>query len=107
MDKFYSLDFRGISGRIRFNSTGGYINRPANLYQIHNSEAKLVAYSNGTHTVTVVQLEDIHTTADVISFLTLPHRGIVGFFLTIQCIGAVIVAIPHFLTLIRRNTKRC
>jgi gamma-aminobutyric acid type B receptor len=103
LDKFYSLDFQGISGNIRFDSNGGYVTRQANLYQILDDEVKLVAYSNGTHTV--VQLADIHTIPDVVGFLTLPHRGIVGFFFTIQSIGLVVVVILHFATLIRRNTK--
>ena len=103
LDKFYSLDFQGISGNIRFDSKGGYVNHRANLYQILNNEVIHVAYSNGTHTV--VQLEDIHTIADVVSFLTLPHRGIVGFFFTVQCISVLIVVVLHFLTLIRCNTK--
>ena len=103
LDRFYSLDFQGISGRIRFDSNGGYVTRRANLYQVLNNEVIHVAYSNGTHTV--VEIGDIHTISDLVGFLTLPHSGIVGFFLTIQSIGLVVVVMLHCLTLIRRNTK--
>ena len=102
LDRFYSLDFQGISGHIRFDSKGGYVRR-ANLYQVLNNEVIHVAYSNGTHMV--VEIEDIHTISGMVGFLTLPHSGIVGFFLTIQSIGLVVVVMLHCLTLIRCNTK--
>ena len=102
LEKFYSLNFQGMSGEINFDSTSGHVNRPANLYQKVDEEVTLVAYSNGTH---VGQFEDIHTIADLVIILNLPHIGIVGFFLTIHCIEFIIVIALHICTFIYRNTK--
>ena len=40
-EKLYSLDFNGVSGRIAFNSSTGYVNRRINLYQVNNNGRQL------------------------------------------------------------------
>ena len=102
LDSFYSIDFQGMSGHISFNSTSGFVYRPADLYQIVSREKRHIAYSNGTEVIT---LQDFKTIPDMVVVVSFPHKGISGFFLAIQCVETVVVAILHFLTFMYRNTK--
>lgn len=108
LDKFYSINFQGVSGSVYFmNRSGhGHVVRPANLYQIVERTEKIIAYSNGSG---VIQPSDhniiIDTVPDVVVIVTFPHIGLVGFFITVQCIELTIVLVLHFFTVLYRNTK--
>ena len=102
LEKFYSIDLQGVSGHIRFDSSHGFVSRPANLYQIVSGEEKHIGYSNGTEVVT---LQGFEAVPDVVRVVSLPHKGIISFFLVIQSIELIIVAVLHVLTLLYRNTR--
>ena len=90
--EFYMLDFQGSSGRIHFNVNTGFVDCTANMYQTISRNERLLAYSNGTETLTV------H------NFITIPDRkrtvgllpiGMVGFFLATHCALLVTVVMIH------------
>lgn len=105
LDKFYSLQFQGISGTINFNTInslrmGGHLDRPANLYQIVSGEELHITHHNGTY---IMPLKYIDTVSDIVINFNLPHRGIVAFFLTIQCINLAFVLVLHLCTFMYRD----
>ena len=102
--KFYSLDFQGMSGRIRFNADIGVVDRLVNLYQITDGQERHIASANSS-TVTVVASQDLKTIHDVARVVALPHIGIVAFFLFTHCVELFIVILLHLLTFLYRNTK--
>ena len=102
--KFYSLDFQGMSGRIRFNADIGVVDRLVNLYQVTDGQERHVASANGS-TVTLVASQHLKTIHDVARVVALPHIGIIAFFLFIYCVLLFIVALLHLLTFLYRSTK--
>lgn len=102
--EFYSLDFQGTSGHIRFNADIGVVDRLVNLYQVTGGQERISASANSS-TVTVVGSQGFNTIHDVARVVSLPHTGIVVFFLVTHCVELFIVLLLHLLTLLYRNTK--
>ncbi len=57
LEKFYRLDFEGVSGRIKFNNDSGFLTRPSSVFQVVNSTAQLVAIydDNGLTILTSIE----------------------------------------------------
>ncbi len=57
LEKFYRLDFEGVSGRIKFNNNSGFLTRPSSVFQVVNSTAQLVAIydDNGLTMLTSIE----------------------------------------------------
>ena len=106
MDRFRLVNFQGISGTINFDTSkknGHHVDRPANLHRIVNMEERLIAHSNETEVLYLHDFDD--TIPDIVVSFTLPHIGIVAFFLTLQCLELICVVILHLFSFAYRNTK--
>ena len=44
LEEFYSLDFQGISGRIKFDNNTGFVTRALSVFQVDNGKPNEVAY---------------------------------------------------------------
>ena len=102
--EFYSLNFQGMSGRIRFNADIGVVDRLINLYQVADGQERYIASANGS-TVILVASQHLKTIHDVARVVALPHIGIIVSFLFTHCVLLFIVAILHLLTFLYRSTK--
>ena len=102
LNEFYSIDFEGMSGHINFNPNNGFVNRPANLFFIVDGKEKHVASNNGT---TTISLQHFETVPDIVRVVSLPHKGIVGFFLAAECVMFAIVLVLQSLTFFYRDSK--
>ena len=104
LDEFYSVDFQGMSGRITFNSSNGFINRQTNLYQIANGTEVFVTATDGSG-VTGFQKDSYDTIPDIVRVVGLPHIELVGFFLILQCLELITVVTLHVSTAVYRKSK--
>ena len=101
-DQFFKLSFEGVSGKVSFNSSTGFANRPANLHQISNGREITIGTVNSTG-ITVLPLFD-HI-SDQISNVAMPHEGVMGFFFAVQFVELLVVIMLHVLTFVYRKTK--
>ena len=103
------LDFNGVSGRIRFRNTTGYVPRIVDLYQITKAnDMHLVAYYDSEHGT-------IRTISDNFTFINDTFRQeviytsvplpLICVFSLITIIGVVIAFTFHILTVIYRHKK--
>ena len=102
LNKFYSIDFQGVSGYINFNSMSGSISRRTNMYLVVDGREKHIAYNNGTEAKLLGEFE---TVPDLVKVVNLPHKGIVGIFLAIQSLIFFLVVVLHAVTFLHRNSK--
>ena len=103
--EFYAVDFQGMSGRITFNVSSGFLNRPVNLFfTIGGRETRVATYTNNG-TIAMDLLQNTETISDTVTIVGLPQQGIVGFFLTMICIVFIILVVLHALTLLYRKSK--
>ena len=103
LDEFYSIDFQGLSGHIKFNSTTGFLNRPSSIIFVNSGNGIQLGGKNIGGGV--VSLEHVETIPDLIRVVVLPYKGIVVVFLAIQCLVFFSVVVLHATTLLYRNTK--
>ena len=103
--KFYSVDFQGMSGRITFNVSSGFMNRPVNLFFIFGGRETQVATYTNNGTIVTKLLQNTETISDTVTIVGLPQKGIVGFFLTVICIMFIVLVVLHALTLLYRRSK--
>jgi hypothetical protein len=89
-----------MSGRITFNSSDGFINRQAILYQIVRGSEKTIISSRETNT-TVPYI----AIPDIVKVIDLPHIALVSAFLILQCFEFISVVAIHFLTAVHRKSK--
>ena len=101
-NQFFSLSVEGASGIISFNSTTGFANRLANLYQLNQGRQTLIGSNNSTFLSVSKSFSYI---SDHVKLVNLPDEGIVGFFVAVQCILLVIVGCLHVMMLVHRKTK--
>ncbi len=59
LDGFYDLDFKGVSGQIKFNRDSGFLLRQTSVFQIINSTLMLVAFNNEDGLIKLTPLEYI------------------------------------------------
>lgn len=104
LDEFYSVDFQGMSGRITFNSSNGFINRQTNLYQIINGSEVFVTATDGSGVIGF-QKGSYDTIIDIVRVVGLPHVELVGFFFILQCLEFLVVVTLHVSTVVYRKSK--
>jgi ABC-type branched-subunit amino acid transport system substrate-binding protein len=104
LDEFYSINFQGMSGRISFNSSNGFINRQTNLFQIVNGSEVFVTATDGTGVVGF-QMGSYDTIPDIVRVVGLPHIQLVGFFFILQCLEFFVVITLHTCTVVYRKSK--
>ncbi len=104
-ETFYSVDFQGMSSRITFNVSSGFVNRPVNLFSTTGSKETCIATFTSNGTIVTHSLQNTETISDSVTVVGLPQKGIVGFFLTIICIEFFTVVVLHILTLLYRQSK--
>ena len=102
--ELYSVDFQGMSGRITFNSSNGFINRQTNLYPIANGSEVFVTATNGFGVVGF-QHGSYDTILDIVRVVGLPHTELVGFFVILQCLEFIVVATLHMFTVVYSKSK--
>ena len=105
MEKFYSVDFQGMSGHISFNASSGFLNRPVNLFFTTSGTENHVATYTHNGTIVTDSLQSTETISDSVTVVGLPHKGIIGFFLTIICTMLIAVVILHILTLLYQHSE--
>lgn len=108
-DQLLSLNFEGVSGRIKYSNLTGYVNnRGINFFQIINNEMVLVESYNGLTIVPITTngktLDYIPDTFDDLTVATLPiYVG--ALFLTGAAIALLLLAASHVVSVIYRNHK--
>ena len=100
LNEFYSINFQGISGRISFNSSNGFVNRQAILYQISNNLSKQI--SNGT---SIFPRNSYIAIPDIVTETGFPYEDLVGFFIMFQSLEFCVVVVLHVLTILYREQK--
>ena len=100
LDEFYSINFQGMSGRISFNSSNGFVNRQAILYQISNNSSKQI--SNGTR---IFPRDSFIAIPDIVKEIGFPYEELVGFFIMFQSMEFCAVLVLHVITILYRARK--
>ena len=101
-EQFFKLTFEGITGRISFNSSTGFANRPANIYQISNGREMIIGPLNLSN---ISMLPSFSHISDQFRIVALPHEGVTGFFIAAQLVELFVIIILHILTFMYRKTK--
>ena len=102
LNKFYSIEFQGMSGRISFNSSNGFINRQAILYQIVQGSEKTITSSRSEMNTSFPQIVAI---PDIVTVTGLPHIELVCFFVILHCLEFISVVVIHLFTAAYRKSK--
>ncbi len=97
LDKFYRLDFEGVSGRIAFDNKSGFGLRSVSVLQVTNGIPKAVAYLKNGNTLIPIDdrlesIPDKFNSADTVS------NEVVGIFFTITFIELVVLVVLNLLT---------
>ena len=105
LNEFYAHDFEfdGMSGRISFNSSSGFYDRPSNLYQIIGGEERHVAYNNGTTIVKLLPLEIIPDLVRNAGGET--HIALISVFVIIQFVEFFVIIALQVLTVVYRKER--
>ena len=102
-------DFRGLSGRITYNCSSGYVIRNVNIYQIDgNRLMNLIAYYaklNDSIVLTSTKGKFINGTFRTESTITAVSLTIGGILLSIVALSFIMTLILHILTVIYRDRK--
>ena len=101
-EQFFKLTFEGVTGRISFNSSTGFANRPANLYQIINGQEMIIGSLNSSR---ISMLPSFSHILDQFRNVALPHEGVTGFFMAAELVELLIIIILHILTFVYRKAK--
>ena len=103
MNNFFKLSLKGVTGRISFNSSTGFANRPVYLYQISSGRETNVGSLN------LSTIKYIHPSFNHISDqkqkVELPHEGVIAFFIVAQLIELFVIIFLHTVTVVNRNTQ--
>ncbi len=101
LDEFYSLDFSGVSGRIKFNNASGFLTRMISLFQVIDEMPMLVAHYDG------------ESFMQVGPFVSIPDRfedsvsnvndGIIPVFIIFTIMELVAVVFLHVMTIKYRS----
>ncbi len=101
VDEFYSLDFSGVSGRIKFNNTSGFLTRMISLFQVIDGKPMLIAHYDG------------ESFTKVGPFVSIPDRfedkvstvndGIIPVFLIFATMELIAVVFLHVMTIKYRS----
>ena len=101
VDEFYSLDFSGVSGRIKFNNNSGFLTRMISLFQVIDGMPMLVAHYDG------------ESFTKVGPFVSIPDRfedkvstvndGIIPVFLIFATMELIAVVFLHVMTIKYRS----
>ena len=100
LNEFYSINFQGMSGKISFNSSNGFINPQALLHQISNKSSKQI--SNGTN---IFPRDSYVAIPDIVKVIGLPHEELVYFFIIFQSLEFFTVVTLHLLTIAYRKRR--
>ena len=104
IEQFFKLSLKGVTGRISFNSSTGFANRPVYLYQISSGRETNV----GSLNLSTIKYY-IHPSFDHISDqkqkVELPHEGVIAFFIVVQLIELFLIIFLHIMTVVYRNTQ--
>ena len=100
--QFFNLTFEGISGQIGFNSSSGFANRQTNLYQISKGKPTVIGVNNST---TNIILQPFSHISDHVKNINLVPKGVVGFFMAVQCVELLTLVLLHAITFVYRGTK--
>lgn len=102
-------DFKGLSGRIMYNHSSGYVIRNVNIYQIDgNRQMNLIAYYaklNDTIVLTSGNGRFINATFRTEPTIVAVSLTIGGIFLSIVVLNFVVTLTLHVLTVIYRDQK--
>lgn len=102
-------DFNGLSGRITYNHSSGYVIRNVNVYQIDSSrQMNLIAYYaklNDTIVLTSADGKFINATFRTESTIVAVSLTIGGIFLSILVLSFIVTLTLHILTVIHRDQK--
>ena len=102
LNEFYSVEFQGMSGRISFNSSNGFINRQAILYQIVQGSEKTITSSRPEVNTSFPKIIAI---PDIVTVIGLPHIELVSTFVALHCLEFVSVIAIHLFTAVYRKSK--
>ena len=103
LEHFHNLSFEGASGRVSFNSSSGFANRQANLYQVMKGKQTLIG--TGNESAVSLTLPLLNSISDHIKVIDMPEEGYIIFFIVLACIECVIVVLMHVMTFIYREKK--
>lgn len=102
-------DFKGLSGRIMYNHSSGYVIRNVNVYQIDsNRQMNLIAYYaklNDTIVLTSTNGTFISATFRTESTIVAVSLTIGGIFLSVVVLTFIVTLTLHILTIVYRNQK--
>jgi hypothetical protein len=102
-------DFEGLSGRITYNHSSGYVIRNVNVYQIDcNRQMNLIAYYaklNDTIVLTSTNGKFINATFRKESTIVAVSLTIGGIFLSIIALSFTVTLILHILTIVYHDWK--
>ena len=101
-EQFFKLTFEGVTGRISFNSSTGFANRPANIYQISSGREMIIGSLNSSR---ISMLSSFSHISDQFRTIALPQEGVTGFFIAAQLVELFVIIILHILTFMYRKTK--
>ena len=105
LEEFYASDFEfeGMSGRISFNSSNGFFNRPVYLYQIVDGQEMGIANSNGSN-INFYGQPPIFI-SDIVRADTSVSHVLIAFFAFVNFLWFLIIAFLHVLTVVYRDAK--
>ena len=102
IDQFFKLSFEGVTGKVSFNSSTGFANRPVYLYQISSGQEMKLGSLNLSK-ITFKQQSFDHI-SDQLQEVAQPDRGIIAFFIIVQLAELIAVILLHIMTIIYRKS---
>lgn len=97
------LDYNGVSGRIRFDESTGYVIRPVDIYQVLNNTMFRVKYFNGTD---IAQLGDVSLEYIEDSFPLMISRAPASagaVFMIASLVGFALIIVGQVIVVVYRN----
>lgn len=100
------LSFEGISGRIKFNTTTGFVSRGINVFQLRNNELKLVMYFNGTNLLQLskTKLQAIEDNFDNYGTISKVPTGVSSLFMVITMLILILLASFQCISIVYRDS---
>ena len=104
-DQRHKLDFKGVSGQVKFDQATGYANREVGIYQIFSTWENYIAHYNGQN-ITIFNREQAEFVDNNFPLAqNVVNRPLAMIFLTLTAIQLMLVATSHLISMFYRKYR--
>ena len=104
-DQFHKLEFKGISGQVKFNQETGFVSRKVDIYQVFGAQEKYIAHYNGQN-MTIFSHEQAEFVDNNFPLAHIAvNRSLALVFLTLTAIQLMLVVTSHLIATFHRKYR--